>query len=377
MLQETKKVGMSEKFIKSFWGQKSFDFAEVDADGMSGGLLCVWDAGLFSVDGICATRNFQIISGSIRNSFKCVFINVYGPASPAERIRVWNSIVNLSSFFKDPWCMGGDFNEIRSLRERQGCSCRDRGMADINAIIDKLELMDLPLLGRKFTWSKSDNDNKWSRLDRFLVNPVWLSLFNWKQWGLGRVLSDHCPIVLKDDPRDWGPKPFRFINAWTLHPKFGSVVKEFWEKFVILGWAGFKVAGKLKGLKEVLKVWNREVFGNVQECIKEVENQINSLDIMAESGPLSAEDGIKKRKLKGEFWKLSGRLEWIWLQKSRLDWTLKGDRNTKFFHSIANGRHNRNLLNSLYIDGACVNEPARIKSEVFNYFEKVFKEEEV
>lgn len=50
---------------------------------------------------------------------------------------------------------------------------------------------------------------------------------------------------------------------------------------------------------------------------------------------------------------------------------MKGDKNTKFFHCIANGRNNRNLLNSLTIGGV----PRRIKAEVLNYFEKVFKEE--
>lgn len=76
------------------------------------------------------------------------------------------------------------------------------------------------------------------------------------------------------------------------------------------------------------------MFGNVQDNIVEVENQINSLDILAESSTLSSEDIVKKKKLKEEFWKLSRRLEWIWLQKSRLDWKLKGDRNTSFFSTL-------------------------------------------
>lgn len=375
MLQETKKAGVSEKFIKSFWGHRNFDYAEVEAEGMSGGLLCVWAAECFTMEGVASNRNFQFISGVLSNSFKCVFVNVYGPTSCTDRKKVWGSIVNLSHFFTLPWCMGGDFNEIRSLGERLGCSCRDRGMADFNNFIEELGLMDLPLLGRKFTWSKSDNDNKWSRLDRFLVNPVWLSVYKWKQWGLSRVLSDHCPIMLKVDPRDWGPKPFKFFNAWTLHPNFGVVVNDFWNRSDVQGWAGYRLACKLKGLKDVLKVWNREVFGNVQESLNEVENQINTLDLLAESGTLSEEDIVRKKKLKGEFWNLSRRLEWIWLQKSRLDWTMKGDKNTKFFHSIANGRQNRNLLNSLAIGDVHIEEPGRIRIEVFNYFKNAYKEE--
>lgn len=249
MIQETKKDVSTENFVQSLWGSRKFEFTEVDAAGMSGGLMCIWNPEVFAVEGICSGRNFIIISGFILNSFPCVFANVYGPCQCSERLKVWESLINRRFSFPNPWCVGGDFNEIRNLGERQGSSIRDRGMYDFNSFIDSLELIDLPLLGRKFTWENSVNATKWSRLDRFLIHSEWLSRFNWKQWGLGRVLSDHCPIILKVDSRDWGPKPFRFLNAWTLHPKFKMVVKEFWESSDIQGWAGFRVARKLKGLK--------------------------------------------------------------------------------------------------------------------------------
>lgn len=54
---------------------------------------------------------------------------------------------------------------------------------------------------------------------------------------------------------------------------------------------------------------------------------------------------------------------------------MKGDRNTKFFHLTANGRHNRNLLNSISKDGICIEDPGRVKAEVLSYFEKAFKED--
>lgn len=38
-------------------------------------------------------------------------------------------------------------------------------------MIDQLELADLPMFGRKFTWGNSQEEERWSRLDRFLINP--------------------------------------------------------------------------------------------------------------------------------------------------------------------------------------------------------------
>lgn len=65
MLQETKKSGIDEGVIRSFWGSRNMEFSEVDADGLSGGLLCVWDPTIFSVKEVCAGRNFQILSGNL------------------------------------------------------------------------------------------------------------------------------------------------------------------------------------------------------------------------------------------------------------------------------------------------------------------------
>lgn len=72
-------------------------------------------------------------------------------------------------------------------------------------------------------------------------------------WGLPRILYDHCPILLKEDERDWGPKPFRFINAWVLHPMFMKELKKAWEGSSVREWAGYIVMSKLRSLKMALK----------------------------------------------------------------------------------------------------------------------------
>ena len=38
---------------------------------------------------------------------------------------------------------------------REGCLRRDKGMIDLNVFIEKMELVDSPLLGRGFTWCNS------------------------------------------------------------------------------------------------------------------------------------------------------------------------------------------------------------------------------
>ena len=64
-------------------------------------------------------------------------------------------------------------------------------MSDLNSFIEAMEVVDMQLLGRKFTWSNNQEEEKWNRLDRFLLNQDWLEKFNLKQWGLPRTISDH------------------------------------------------------------------------------------------------------------------------------------------------------------------------------------------
>lgn len=83
----------------------------------------------------------------LTSSFQCVIVNVYGPNSNSERKLLWGKLINLRTHFSGPWCLGGDFNEVRNSGERQGCSRRDNGMNNFNKFIEDMELMDLPMLG--------------------------------------------------------------------------------------------------------------------------------------------------------------------------------------------------------------------------------------
>ncbi|XP_028109689.1 uncharacterized protein LOC114308322 [Camellia sinensis] len=258
------------------------DFMAVDSVGAAGGLLCIWNPDAFQMVDCCCNHNFIILSGTLFNNLDCVVVNIYAPNDSTIRRNVWDILTRLKSLYDKPWCLGGDFNEIRNISERKGCCRRDRGMCDFNDFIDNLEVCDMHMMGRKFTWCNSQEDERWSRIDRFLLSSEWVQNFNFKLWGLPRRWSDHCPILLMEDDREWGPKPFRFLNAWSLHPQFKSLVDNTWPETIVQGWASFKCLRKLKALKLVLKQWNIEVFGNVESKLKLQEQELHLLDLTAE-----------------------------------------------------------------------------------------------
>lgn len=61
------------------------------------------------------------------------------------------------------------------------------------------------------------------------MSQEWLDNFPIYLWGLPRIISDHCQIILFDVSKDWGLKPFKFMNAWFSNPKCAQIIKEVWE----------------------------------------------------------------------------------------------------------------------------------------------------
>ena len=145
------------------------------------------------------------------------------------------------------------------------------GIYDFYYFMDEMEPVDLPMLSRKFTWSNAEDGNKWSRMDKFLLHPEWLEHFNFKQWRSPRTISNHCPILLGEEGKDWGPKPFKFLNAWVGNSSFLKVVENCRGKVLMDGWASFKWVKKLNELNIALRKWIFECFGNVQHKLSKVD----------------------------------------------------------------------------------------------------------
>ena len=105
-------------------------------------------------------------------------------------------------------------------------------ISGFNNFIEGMKLLDIPCVGRKYTWYTPNGKTK-SRIDRFLVPNQWLQTQpGSKQYVLGRQVSDHCTLILKTHVVEWGPKPFRFLDIWQEDKRFSDFVQKKWEKYV-------------------------------------------------------------------------------------------------------------------------------------------------
>ncbi|KAF1892528.1 hypothetical protein Lal_00010994 [Lupinus albus] len=132
--------------------------------------------------------------------------------------------------------------------------------------------------------------------------------------------------------------PFTFHKMWLQHADLQRVVKAHWDTSVV-GCLMFIMSKKLKMLKGVLRVWNKEVFGNIHlrvnsaldnvDYIQQCLNDLGSDQDLIEEEHQSQKELLLALNLEDELWR----------EKSRIKWHTKGDRNTIFFHKIAKIRY--------------------------------------
>ncbi|GKV32839.1 hypothetical protein SLEP1_g41408 [Rubroshorea leprosula] len=218
--------------------------------------------------------------------------------------------------------------------------------------------------------------NAAARSTRFLLPEEWTTKWSdVKQWGLRRSVLDHCPILLKNECVNWGPKPFKCFDAWLEQLGCKEVITNAWINNEVKGWNRFKLKEKLKRTKQELKEWSCKTNTEMDSKIKEVETVIAAIDEKGEQNQLSATDVEKRRNNFIDLWKNLRIKERMWQQKSRKLWLKEGDANKKFFHRCVKGRRRRNEISSVQINGKQHTEVEEIKEEVAKYFQEMFAEE--
>lgn len=203
------------------------------------------------------------------------------------------------------------------------------------------------------------------------VNPEILAVFpSLKTSLLKRTLSNHCPLLAHTNFKNWGPKPFRFLNCWLTHPECLKLIKESWREASPL-----PIAEKFKVVKSRLKKWNSDVFGQIDANITSLEEKIQLFDNIANRRMLCQEELDDRRLAQLDLWQWMKRKESYWAQNSRIKWLKEGDKNTKFFHTVATIRQRKKNLEHIKVGEATLENPDDIKKEASKFFKHIFSEE--
>lgn len=148
--------------------------------GNSRGLLCIWNLNSFVLLEQFDSNEYLGVRGFWgSNQVPCLIINIYSPCNLNDR-RVLGEelrclrIDNLTL----AWCIMGDFNAVRCPSERidRLAGLVSREIEEFDEFIEDMGLIDLPLIGRKYTWHRANGTSS-SRIDRFLLSEEWISLW--------------------------------------------------------------------------------------------------------------------------------------------------------------------------------------------------------
>jgi hypothetical protein len=178
-LQETKLQSIPDSLPRLLWGNDDHDWAFSPADGNSGGILSMWRKSLFSLVFTFVGEGFVgVCLETLQNQARYCVVNVYSKCNMTAKRALWRDIaMSRRGFGGCSWCIVGDFNAVRDANERRGVGShiqhgRMQEMVEFDDFVESLELIDMPLIGRSFTWFHP-NGLTMSRIDRVLLSQDW------------------------------------------------------------------------------------------------------------------------------------------------------------------------------------------------------------
>ena len=374
-LQEVRMESFSLNKCCQLWGDNDIDYLYSEPLNGAGGILTIWHKIFFQCTNHIIDRWFIVFIGLAKEvNTPVIIVNVYSSCIMQVKRKMWADLLEIRQREQcNSWCVLGDFNFVRNERERRGInrlSGINRETQGFNNFIDSMEMVDLPCIGRKFTWYRPNGKAK-SRLDRFLTTFDWLQ--QWpgsKQYVLDRQISDHCALVLKSNVVDWGPKPFRFLDIWQEEKEFEIFVKSKWENYLVQGNEILVLKEKLKMLKSDLKGWNKDVFGHTDKIKLDIVKKIQELDMRDDEDGLDENMIMERRDLLSQLQVINTRNESLLQQKSIALWIKQGDSNSTFFHASIKWRRMRNEIKGVLFQnsGSWVEEPDTVKEMVKEFY---------
>ncbi|CAH9075119.1 unnamed protein product [Cuscuta europaea] len=335
-----------------------------------------WDSSVLGISDFtwhAQSVHFKVVS----NDFEGWVTGVYGKHNYHTRRELWDSLATISLSMTTPWMVGGDFNEIAAYSEHQGSSMTIiRGINEFSDCISACNLIDLPYEGPKFTWSGvRANGRVWRRLDRVLFNNHFINKFDSIKISLlNKTPSDHNPILIQFSNLSLsGPRSFKFQNMWFQNRDFLEFIKTKWDS----GKTGGGMKGlitKIQVLKKELRIWNKEVFGNIFDDIKLCEKEVLESERKFEENPcdINREDLFHKKGLLTQKYKLEKK---FWKQKAHINWLKEGDRNSNFFHLYVKIRQRKQSITSIKQSADNIlTSLSGIGNEVVRFFTNLYTE---
>ena len=190
-------------------------------------------------------------------------------------------------------------------------------------------------------------------------------------------MSDHTPLVLDSGvPSACPQRMFRFGKWWLEHPEFVDLVYQVWNTPCGLSSAIDIWQLKFRLLRRKAKGWSINVESASKRLKSDLMLEFDILDTFSEHNQLSDFEKERMSQIKKDLDRILKNEEIKAWQRSRDRIIKEGDRNTSYFHAIANQRRRKKKI--VVLDGPC--GPVESNSEMLkvasDFYKNLFAREE-
>ncbi|XP_013739955.2 uncharacterized protein LOC106442870 [Brassica napus] len=218
--------------------------------GQSGGIWLLWRDQACAIT-VLGSSDQYIHARVVFGTELMHIIAVYAAPTVSRRSGLWGQLKAVLENIDEPVLVGGDFNTIVRLDER---TCGNGRLSPESLAF-----------------------GEW-------INDSALARVRWQEAVVSHLpflASDHTPLYVQLEPvRKANPRrrPFRFEAAWLKHDWF--------KELLVSSWNGeMSTPEALVSLKEKLKKWNKEIFGDVSMRKEKLLGEIKEIQEELESNP--------------------------------------------------------------------------------------------
>lgn len=213
---------------------------------------------------------------------------VYGPQGDAKKVEFMSEISDVRHLHAGPWALVRDFNLLVNPEDKNKATINRRMMARFKPLLNRLELKELYLNGRRYTWSNERREPTMEKIDHIFITNSWEDIYPASMLAvLGSAISDHSPLHLDLDAEFRIGRRFRFESFWTKAEGFHETVEHAWQSISSKGNPFLVLDNKLHATALALQCWSNHWIGNVRLQIGIAMEVISRLDVAAKSRALS------------------------------------------------------------------------------------------
>ncbi|XP_022680012.1 uncharacterized protein LOC111256374 [Setaria italica] len=219
------------------------------------------------------------------------------------------------------WVIAGDFNLILNASDKNSGNINRRNIRRFRRFVNDMQLKDVYLHGRRYTWSNERETPTLARLDRVLVSTDWDAHYSFAfLQALSSGASDHCPLHLATNAYFPSKRQFHFEPWWIALLGFSETVAGAWSSTCPSTDPFVRLDHKLKCTAKSLQRWSSKKVGQIRAQLLVAKAVVLWLDKAQELRTLTAEERSLRTRLKYKTLGLSslernmkGLREWILL----------------------------------------------------------------